>query len=228
MAPRRTRIVLADQQVLFRQNLSAHLMKGGYTVVSEASNGAELDQCMIEADPDTLILDRYLPGIDTLEYCQMLNALQPQIQILLLVAYEHEASAMQTAAFLSGTAGCLSKDLAPQAYLAAIRQLAEGQLLFHPNVMRRAARPQKASGLAAHLQHLTKREMEILTLLAEGLENREIAERLAISYYTAMKHVSNIISKLQVKNRMEAGLVYIHYGQTDSLSGLRLKDEEQD
>jgi DNA-binding NarL/FixJ family response regulator len=201
-------------------------MKGGYTVVSEAGNGAELDQCMIEADPDVLILDRYLPGVDALEYSQMLNALQPEIQILLLVAYEHEVGALQIAAFLAGAAGCLSKDLQPQAYLAAVRQLAEGQLLFHANVMRRAARPQQAGGLAVRLHDLTKRELEILALMAEGLENREIAQRLEISYHTAMKHVSNIIGKLQVKNRMEAGLVYIRYGQKSTLPGM-YKDDEQ-
>jgi two-component system, NarL family, nitrate/nitrite response regulator NarL len=225
MAPRRARIVLADQQVLFRQSLSAHLAKGGYAVV-EASNGAELDQCMIEGEPDILIIDRYLPGVEALEYCQMQNALQPQLQILLLVAYEHEASTLQAAAFIAGAAGCLSKDLEPQAYLAAMRRLAEGDVLFHANVMRRAARPQIVSGPAARLPELTSRELEILELVAEGLGNRDIAERLAISYHTVMKHVSNIISKLKVNNRMEAGLTYIRYGQKGARPGLRHEDGE--
>src|SRR5262245_58359460 len=146
MASRRARIVLADQQVLFRQNLSAHLAKGGYIIVGEASDGAALDQCMIEAETEIVIIDRYLPGIDALEYCQVLNALQPQIQILLLVGYEHEASALQVTAFLAGAAGCMSKDQEPAAYLSATYQLAQGHLLFHPNVLRRAARPPKVSG----------------------------------------------------------------------------------
>jgi DNA-binding NarL/FixJ family response regulator len=184
-------------------------VKGGYTIVCEVGDGVALDQCMIEAEPDILIIDHYLPQLDALQYCQLLNALQPQIQILLLVAYEHEASALQATAFLAGAAGCLSKDLDAAAYLAAVRRLAEGYLLFHPSIMRRAARPPKVSGPAARLQGLTRRELEILALAAEGLGNRDIAERLAISYHTAMKHMSNILSKLQVSNRMEAVLLYL-------------------
>ena len=216
MAPRQGRIVLADQQIVFRQGLAAHLVKGGYRIVCEVGDGAALDQCMIEGDPDVVMLDRYLPRLDAFEYCRMLNALQPQVHIIILVAYEHEARALQGTAFLAGAVGCLSKELQPQAYLTAMRQIVEGYLLFHPDVMRRAARPAQVSGPAARLQELTKREIEILALVAEGLGNREIAERLAISYHTAMKHVSNIISKLQVGNRMEAGLVYIRHAQSSS------------
>ncbi len=224
MARRRARIVLADQQRLFRQSLAAHLVKGGYMVVCEAADGATLDQCIIEDEPDIVILDRYLPGIDALEYCHMLNALQPQIKVLILVAYEHEARALQSTAFLAGAGGCLSKELEPQIYLTALRQLMEGHLLFHADVMRRAALPPKVSGPAARIRDLTKRELEILVLVAEGLGNREIAKRLDISYHTAMKHVSNIISKLQVSNRMEAGLVYIRHGRSGPLPGLRSED----
>jgi DNA-binding NarL/FixJ family response regulator len=226
MTSRRARIVLADQQALFRQNLSAHLAKGGYIIVGEVSDGVALDQCMIGAEPDILIIDRYLPLIDTLQYCQMLNALQPQIQILLLVGYEHEASALQATAFLAGAAGCLSKDLELAAYLAAMHQLAQGYLLFHPNIMRRAARPPKISGPPARLQRLTGRELEILALVAEGLGNREIAGRLGISYNTAMKHMSNILDKLQVSNRMEAGLIYLRYRSRGALSGFEPEGHE--
>jgi len=193
-------------------------------VVCEAADGAALDQCIIEDEPDIVILDRYLPGIDALEYCQILNALQPQIKVLILVAYEHEARALQSTAFLAGASGCLSKELEPPIYLTALRQLGEGHLLFHADVMRRAARPAKVSVPAARIRNLTKRELEILVLVAEGLGNREIAKRLDISYHTAMKHVSNIISKLQVSNRMEAGLVYIRHGRSGPLPGLRSED----
>jgi DNA-binding NarL/FixJ family response regulator len=211
MAPRRARIVLADQQILFRQTLAAHLTNGGFTIVREVGDGDSLDQCMIDSNPDIVMLDRYLPGIEALSYCEMLNALQPHIQVLLLVAYEHDARALQGTAFLAGAAGCLSKDLDSQDYLAAAHQLSEGHMLFHPDAMRRSARTQQISGSAAHLQDLTNREREILQLVAEGIGNREIAKRLGISYHTAMKHVSNIISKLQVHNRMEAGLLFIRY-----------------
>jgi two-component system nitrate/nitrite response regulator NarL len=214
MAPRRARIVLADQQVLFRQSLAQALASGGYTVVCQVGDSDALDRCMIENEPDIVILDRYLPGVDGLTYARMLNALQPQTHILILVAYEHEARALQSTAFLAGAAGCMSKELIAPAYLTAIQQLMDNQLLFHPEVMRRAARPQQASGPAARLQDLTRRELEILQLVAEGMGNREIAAQLNISYHTAMKHVSNVISKLRVGNRMEAGVLFLRARNT--------------
>jgi DNA-binding NarL/FixJ family response regulator len=182
MVPRRARIVLADHQVLFRQSLAYHLTSGGHEVVAEADNGDDLDRGMINGEPDLLILDRYLPGVDGMGYLRMLNALQPQLPVLLLVAYEQEARSLQSAAFLAGAAGCLSKDLPASVYLSGVRRLLEGGVLFTPEVMRRAARSPAMSGPAAHLQELTAREVEILQLVAEGHGNREIAERLDISY----------------------------------------------
>lgn len=204
--------------------LSYHLSHGGHTVVYEAGDGSALEQGMIDREVDIVVIDRYLPGIDSLAYCRMLNALQPYIQILLLVAYEHEARALQATAFLAGAGGCLSKDLEPQAYLAAIHQLLEGYVLFHAEVMRRAARPPMLSGSAAQLQGLTGREREILELVAEGMSNREIARQLDISYHTAMKHVSNIIGKLKVSNRMEAGLVLLRHNESAMLLPERADD----
>ena len=224
MAPRRARIALADQQVLFRQGLAQALIGGGHTVVCQVGDSDALDRYMIGNEIDIVILDRYLPGVDGLTYARMLNALQSQMQILILVAYEHEARALQGTAFIAGASGCLSKELEPSIYLTALRQLGEGHLLFHADVMRRAARPAKVSVPAARIRNLTKRELEILVLVAEGLGNREIAKRLDISYHTAMKHVSNIISKLQVSNRMEAGLVYIRHGRSGPLPGLLSED----
>jgi DNA-binding NarL/FixJ family response regulator len=213
MAPRRARIILADQQVLFRQSLAQLLTNNGHLVIGQVADSDALDRSMIDTSPDVVILDRYLPSVDGLTYCRMLNALQPQIHILILVAYEHEVRSLQSTAFLAGAAGCLSKELIGPAYLAAVQQILEGQVLFHPEVMRRAARPQQASGPEARLQELTNRELEILQMVAEGMGNREIGQELNISYHTAMKHVSNIISKLRVSNRMEAGLVFLRHGK---------------
>jgi DNA-binding NarL/FixJ family response regulator len=211
--------MLADHQVLFRQSLAQALASGGHSVVCQAGDSDALDRCMIDSEPDIVVLDRYLPGVDGLAYCRMLNALQPQTHILILVAYEHDARALQSTAFLAGAAGCMSKELIAPAYLAAVQRLLDGQVLFHPEVMRRAARPPKISGPAAQLQGLTKRELEILQMVAEGMGNREIAQHLKISYHTAMKHVSNIISKLRVGNRMEAGLMFLRYGEDLPISG---------
>jgi DNA-binding NarL/FixJ family response regulator len=224
MAPRRAQIMLADQQILFRQGLAHALVNAGHTVICQVGDSNALDRSMMESEPDIVILDRYLPGVDGLSYCRMLNALQPQTQILILVAYEHEARILQSTAFMAGAAGCMSKELIAPAYLAAVQQLLAGQVLFHPEVMRRAARPQAVSGPAVHIQELTRRELEILQMVAEGMGNREIAQQLNISYHTAMKHVSNIITKLRVNNRMEAGLVFLRYGNDLNPSDTRFTE----
>ena len=214
MAPRRARIALADQQVLFRQGLAQALIGGGHTVVCQVGDSDALDRYMIGNEIDIVILDRYLPGVDGLTYARMLNALQSQMQILILVAYEHEARALQTTAFLAGASGCMSKELIAPVYLAAVQQLMDDHMLFHSEIIRRAARPQPTSGPTAQLEELTKRELEILQMVSEGMGNREIARQLNISYHTVMKHVSNIISKLRVTTRMEAGLVFLRARQS--------------
>ncbi|MCS6840192.1 MAG: response regulator transcription factor [Roseiflexus sp.] len=220
MASRRARIVLADQQHLFRQSLAHHLRSAGHVVVGEADSLESLDRCMIDAEPEIIIMDRYLPGGDVFEYVHMLNTLQPQTAILLLTAYEHEALELQSQAFLAGASGCLSKELEAATYLHAVQRLQEGQLLFPAEVLRRAARPPAISGPVASLSELTSRELEILQLIAEGLGNREIAARLDITYNTAMKHVSNILAKLKVSNRMEAGLLFLRHTAEGTAPGI--------
>jgi DNA-binding NarL/FixJ family response regulator len=212
MTLRRARIVIADHQVLFRRALAQQLTGGGHVIISEASDGAALDQGMIDVEPDVVFVDRFLPGIDALGYTRMLHALQPQTHVVLLTGYESDALSIQAAAFLAGASGCLSKELDGLGYLSAVRRLMEGQILFLPEVMRRAALPQASAGRVARLHALTDREREILRLVAEGMGNQEIADRAGISSNTVMKHVSNILSKLQVSNRREAGILYARHG----------------
>jgi DNA-binding NarL/FixJ family response regulator len=224
MSPRRARIVLADQQALFRQSLAQALASAGHAILGQVGDSDALDRCMIEHEPDIVILDRYLPGVDGLTYARMLNALQPHTHILMLVAYEQDARALQSTAFLAGASGCMSKEMIAPVYLSAVQQLMEGHLLFHPEVMRRAARPQQTSGPGLRLQELTKRELEILQMVAEGMGNREIARQLNISYHTTMKHVSNIISKLRVSNRMEAGVLLLRSGNALAMPSMELDE----
>lgn len=216
MAARRARIAIADQQQLFRQSLARHLQADGHLVVCEAEDIDALDRSMIDTEPDIVILDRYLPGRDVLEFVHVLNTLQPQLPILLLVAYEHEAASLQGQAFMAGAAGCLSKDLPASAYLDAIQHLQAKHVLFSADIMRRALRPPVISGPKASLQELTSRELEVLQLISQGLSNREISARLDITYNTVMKHVSNILATLKKSTRMEAGLLYLEHASDET------------
>lgn len=206
---RHARLVLADHQVLFRESLAHHLRQEGYTVVCEVEDGDSLRRCLLDHQPDILVLERHLPRLDTFEYCRALVERQPDLQILLLVAYAAEAEALQMEALLAGAAGCLSKDLDATAYLLAVQHLQDGLMLFRSSLVRRAVRLSSAYEPDGRLHALTRRELEILELVADGLANQDIAERLGISPHTVMKHVSNIITKLGVGNRMEAGLLLL-------------------
>jgi DNA-binding NarL/FixJ family response regulator len=150
----------------------------------------------------------------------------PNLRILVLTGYESEARELQLGTLLAGAAGCLSKEHAAHTYLAAIQVLIQGQVIYQYATITSALRVNETidsspsipsistvsaplPALNHGLDDLTAREIEILQLVAKGKGNPEIALILNITENTVMKHVSHIISKLNVRNRMEAGLVYL-------------------
>ncbi len=221
MPPHAVRLVLADHQVLFRQALTSILVEAGWMVVGTTDSGENLAALLQETQATLLIVDRALPGISIPDFCTIQMARDPELQVLLLVGYEHEAQAMQLLALRAGAAGCLSKDHAGTYYLTALDTIVCGRTLYQGKTIRaglleargvfvntpRVIAPSKR--LPPPLDNLTPREAEILALIADGQPNPQIAEQLSITDHTVMKHVSNIINKLGVRNRMEAGILYL-------------------
>lgn len=215
-------LLLADAQLLFRQSLAQALADAGWAAITQVSTQAALEQALLETSMTLLIIDKQLPAMDITRYCQLLMQQHPQLRILILTGYEIEARELQYSSLLAGAAGCLSKEHPAAIYTTAIQMLSQGHIYYQYLTVQHALRahtpvedipvvaaiPARVS--SAVLAHLTPRELEILQLVAQGKGNPEIALTLNITDNTVMKHVSHVINKLGVRNRMEAGLVYLN------------------
>ncbi|NUS09887.1 MAG: response regulator transcription factor [Streptomyces sp.] len=209
------RVLLADDQALVRAGFRAILETAdGITVVAEAADGAEAVALARRHHPDVILMDIRMPGTDGLEATRQICATtaQPGPRVVILTTYE--ADEYVYAAIKAGASGFLVKDTEPWDLFHAIRVVAEGEALLSPRVTRRliadiAGRPEPPSVAGGALSGLTDREREVLTLVAAGLSNTEIAARLSLSPHTAKTHVNRAMTKLDARDR--AQLVIIAY-----------------
>jgi DNA-binding NarL/FixJ family response regulator len=209
------RVLLADDQQLVRAGFRALLDDAGdIEVVGEAGNGLEAVELARSARPDVVLMDIRMPVLDGLEATRRIVAdeLLAGVRVLVLTTFDLDEYVYE--ALRAGASGFLLKDTPPADLLAAIRVVAAGDALLAPGVTRRliaefARRPEPSSVTPAALAALTDREREVLALVARGLTNAEIAERLVVSMATAKTHVSRVLAKLQARDR--AQLVMLAY-----------------
>jgi len=210
------RVLLVDDQELVRTGFRMVLTdEEGIEVVGEAGNGREAIAAAERHRPDVIVMDIRMPVMDGIEATRRLatdaGGVAPRILVLTTFdADEHVVDALR-----AGASGFLLKDVTPRDFVAAIQVVAAGDALIAPAVTRRLldrfARlpmPSDAAGDAA-LGQLTEREIEVLKLVAEGLSNREIAERLVLAEPTVKTHVSHLLLKLDLRDR--AQLVVLAY-----------------
>jgi DNA-binding NarL/FixJ family response regulator len=209
------RVLLADDQPLVRAGLRA-LLEGeiDMEVVGEAGDGQEAVELARDTQPDVLIADISMPGVTGVEATRMIVADDQlsELKVIILTTYETEENIFD--ALRAGASGFLLKDFDPVDLLRAIRIVASGDALLSPSVTRRliadfASRPETARTTPRELQWLTAREREVMSLVAAGLSNEEIADRLVISPATAKTHVSRTMRKLGAHDR--AQLVVLAY-----------------
>lgn len=199
------RIVIADDHAAFRSGLEALLgTVAGLEVVGHAASGGEVLERVTATQPDVVVMDLNMPGIDGIEATRRIVAASPHVAVLVLSMYEADDQVF--GALKAGARGYLLKGADRAELTRAIRSVAAGDAIFGPAVARRlmaffASRPAVD---AAVFPELTDREREILDLVARGLSNTEITERLVLSPKTVRNHVSNIFSKLQVADRAQA------------------------
>jgi NarL family two-component system response regulator LiaR len=214
----RIRVLVADDHPIVRQGLAALLeTQPDLELVAEAVDGAEAVEKALALRPDILLLDLVMPRMDGIEAIQAIVSQNPQARILVLTSFYEDERVFP--AIKSGASGYLLKDSSPQELLKAIRDVHRGQVSLHPTIALKVVRElNQETQLPPTEDPLTARELEVLTFLAKGLSNDEIAERLVISERTVGTHVSNILGKLQLANRTQAALYALREGLA-SLNG---------
>jgi DNA-binding NarL/FixJ family response regulator len=201
------RVAVVDDQELFRRGLTMLLgVEDDIEVVGEAGDGVAATELAASSVPDVILMDVRMPKRSGIEACVAIKEIAPTARIIMLTVSDEEADLYD--AVKNGASGYLLKDSSIDEVAQAIRVVADGQSLISPSMaiklldefkqMSRTDRQQVPS------PRLTERELEVLKLVAQGLNNREIAKRLFISENTVKNHVRNILEKLQLHSRMEA------------------------
>jgi len=200
------KVLLADDQDLvragFRMILSA---EPDIEVVGEARDGRDAIAQAESVWPDVVLMDIRMPGVDGIEATREITKRNAETRVLVLTTFDLDEYVYES--LRAGASGFLLKDAKEQQLLAAIRVVADGGSLFAPSVTRRLIETFSQTNHVAPpaaLEHLTARERQVLTLVARGLSNAEIAAQLVVSEHTTKTHVASLLQKLDLRNRVQA------------------------
>jgi DNA-binding NarL/FixJ family response regulator len=202
------RVVLVDDHPVYRAGLARLLRESGVNVIAEVPNGETALSVVEELAPDVVVMDLNMPGMSGLEATRRLVAQSPATWVLVVSVSAQEADV--TEAILAGASGYILKESPVEEVVAGIQAAAAGQSLISPRIATMLLQRIRdaAGGVDLDLApaHLSARELEVLGLMAEGKSNHEIAEALVISPSTVHNHISSILLKLQVENRVQAAV----------------------
>jgi DNA-binding NarL/FixJ family response regulator len=200
-------VLIVDDHPVVRQGLRVLLeVQDGIQVAGEAGDGPTALKLAAEHDPDVILLDLKLPGMDGLAVLTELNARDTTSKVLVLTSVTDPVAAGR--AMREGAAGVLYKDVDPDALVRAIRAVHDGHLLLAPGA---AGTLLRSATWSPGLDALTAREREVLAELAKGRSNREIARALNVSEKTVKAHVSSVLAKLGVQDRTQAALFAVRH-----------------
>ncbi len=216
-SPEPIRTLIVDDHALFRRGLEIVLVtEQDIEVVGEASNGAEAVVKASESLPDVVLMDVRMPRSGGIEACREIKEVAPSARIIILTMSDEEEDLFE--AIKAGASGYLLKDIPLDEVADVVRAVHGGQSLLNPSMAgklltefatlaRRDQEEERAQQIPA--PKLTEREMEVLKLVARGMNNRDIAKELFISENTVKNHVRNILEKLQIHSRMEAVMIAV-------------------
>jgi DNA-binding NarL/FixJ family response regulator len=202
------RVVIADDQALVRGGFRMILeAQKDIEVVGEASDGREALAQARELDPDVVLMDIRMPELDGLEATRRIVSGDGSTRVLMLTTFDLDEYVYE--AMKAGASGFLLKDVRPEQLAEAVRVVATGDSLLAPAITQRliaefVRRPPPGSGAPTELSELTERELEVLKLIARGLSNGEIASALFVSEATVKTHVTHVLTKLKLRDRVQA------------------------
>jgi two-component system response regulator NreC len=212
------RILLVDDHEIVRAGLRMLLQaEEDMEIVGEAAGGRDAIRLAQQLHPDVVIMDITMPDLDGVEATRLIRQLQPPPAVLALTIHESEAYFFEM--LRAGASGYVPKRAAPTDLIQAIRIVHQGDIFLYPSVAAALVADflarTEGDGKRKRLDELTPREREVLQLIAEGLSNQEIAERLVISPKTVQRHRENIMAKLNLHNRIELVKYAIRKGLID-------------
>lgn len=202
------RVVLVDDHPVYRAGLARLLRESGVNVIAEVPNGETALIVVEELAPDVVVMDLNMPGMSGLEATRRLVAQSPATRVLVVSVSAQEADV--TDAILAGACGYILKESPVEEVVAGIQAAVAGQSLISPRIATMLLQRIRDAGGAVDMDlapaHLSARELEVLGLMAQGKSNHEIADALVISPSTVHNHISSILLKLQVENRVQAAV----------------------
>jgi DNA-binding NarL/FixJ family response regulator len=209
------RVLLVDDHDLFRTGLRNLLEEQGVHVVGEAAAGAEALKLTRELAPDVIVMDLNMPGMTGVEATRHITAVAPLTRVLVLTISDQDADVMD--AILAGACGYLLKDASIQELMRGIQSAALGESLISPHIASKVLQRVRASSSSPMIaetirSELSDREVQVLKLIANGKDNAQIAAELHISPKTVKNHISNILMKLQIENRIQAAVYAVRSG----------------
>jgi NarL family two-component system response regulator LiaR len=212
MAEAPIRVLVVDDHAIVRKGIRALLERiPGLRVVGEAADGQEAVDQAESCRPDVILMDLVMPGTDGIEATRQITARNPEARVLALTSFASDEKVFP--AIKAGALGYLLKESSPEDLVRAIRQVARGESSLHPSIARKVLlelkRPPKRPPTP---DPLTAREADVLRLVAEGMSNQQIADRLFVSEPTVRTHISHILGKLQMANRVQAALYALREG----------------
>jgi DNA-binding NarL/FixJ family response regulator len=206
-------VVVVDDHDLFRTGLMNLLTEQGIHVVGEAATGEAAVKLVRDLAPDVVVMDIHMPGISGVDATRELAAVAPRSRVVVLTISEEDGDVVD--AVMAGACGYLLKSSSIEELVAGIRAAAAGESLISPQIATKVLqllRAQSPGHTAPPRAELSERELEVLKLIAIGKDNAEIAKDLFISPKTVKNHISNILMKLQIDNRIQAAVYAVRSG----------------
>jgi DNA-binding NarL/FixJ family response regulator len=209
------RVLIVDDHDLFRTGLRNLLEEQGVQVSGEAASGTEAVRSVREIAPDVVVMDLNMPGMGGVEATRHIAAIAPLTRVVVLTISEEDADVMD--AILAGACGYLLKNASIDELMAGIRAAWRGESLISPGIAAKVLQRVRATSAQPEIadairSELSDREIEVLKLIANGKDNAVIAAELHISPKTVKNHISNILMKLQIDNRIQAAVYAVRSG----------------